>query len=103
MKRSKSALWWQWILANSMGELTGLGATFGFGIGLFSWLSDAPGARAALLSAALMTVSGALEGTLVGFAQWLVLRNAIRGISSRCWVLATIIGALITWFFGSIP
>jgi hypothetical protein len=40
---------------------------------------------------------------VVGFAQWVVLRHTIQGISWRSWVLATIIGALIAWFFGSIP
>jgi hypothetical protein len=86
-----------------LGELVGLGATFAIGFGLFSGLPDTPGIGAALLSAGLMTTTGVLEGGVVGFAQWVVLRHAIQGISWRNWVLATIIGALIAWFFGSIP
>ena len=101
-KTSKLRLWWQWILANALGELVGLGATFAIGFGLFSGLSDIPGIGAVLLSAGLMTTTGVLEGGVVGFAQWVVLRHAIQGISWRSWVLATIIGALIAWFFGSI-
>jgi hypothetical protein len=97
------ALWVKWILANSLGELLGLGATFAIGFGLFSGLADSPNPIAVLLSAVLMTASGVLEGALVGFVQWLVLRVAIPGILRRAWVLATIIGALIAWFFGSIP
>ena len=102
-KTSKLRLWWQWILANALGELVGLGATFAIGFGLFSGLSDIPGIGAVLLSAGLMTTTGVLEGGVVGFAQWVVLRHTIQGISWRSWVLATIIGALIAWFFGSIP
>jgi hypothetical protein len=56
-----------------------------------------------LLSAGLMTTTGVLEGGVVGFAQWLVLRKAIPGMGWRLWVIATIIGAVIAWFFGSIP
>jgi hypothetical protein len=96
-------LWWQWILANALGELVGLGATFAIGFGLFSGLSDIPGVGAALLNAGLMTTTGILEGGVVGTAQWLVLRKAIPGIGWRPWVIATIIGAVIAWFFGSIP
>jgi hypothetical protein len=102
-KTNKLGLWWQWILANALGELVGLGATFAIGFGLFSDLSDTPGVGAALLSAGLMTTTGVLEGGVVGFAQWLVLRKAIPGMGWRLWVIATIIGAVIAWFFGSIP
>jgi hypothetical protein len=79
-KTNKLGLWWQWILANALGELVGLGATFAIGFGLFSDLSDTPGVGAALLSAGLMTTTGVLEGGVVGFAQWLVLRKAIPGM-----------------------
>jgi hypothetical protein len=89
--------------ANALGELVGLGATFAIGFGLFSGLPDTPGIGAALLSAGLMTTTGILEGGVVGNAQWLVLRKAIPGIGWRPWVIATIIGAVIAWFFGSIP
>lgn len=40
---------------------------------------------------------------MVGLAQWVVLRHAFQGINWHSWVLATIIGAFIAWFFGSIP
>jgi len=102
-KTNKLRLRWQWILANALGELVGLGATFAIGFGLFSGLADTPGIGAALLSAGLMTTTGVLEGGVVGYAQWLVLRKAIPSIGWRPWVIATIIGAVIAWFFGSIP
>jgi hypothetical protein len=50
-----------------------------------------------------MTVTGVLEGAVVGLAQWFVLRSAIQGVGRRPWVIATILGAVIAWFFGSIP
>lgn len=61
-KINKQSLWWQWILANALGELVGLGATFAIGVGLSSGLTDSPELAAALLSAGLMTATGALEG-----------------------------------------
>ncbi|MDH7485434.1 MAG: hypothetical protein QHJ81_04065 [Anaerolineae bacterium] len=91
------------MLANCLGELVGLGSTFAIGVGLFSGLSDAPGPGPALVSAALMTATGALEGVIVGLAQWSVLRRAIASVSRRTWVAATVIGAVIAWLCGSIP
>jgi hypothetical protein len=96
-------LWRRWVLANSLGELVGLGLTFAIGIGLFSGLAEAPGLSAALLSAALMTITGALEGAIVGTAQWLVLKKAFVTLSRSTWVWATIIGAVLAWGAGSIP
>jgi hypothetical protein len=61
-KINKQNLWWQWILANVLGELVGLGATFAIGVGLFSGLTDSPELAAALLSAGLMTATGNLLG-----------------------------------------
>ena len=37
-KESRSALWAEWVLANSIGELIGLGLTFALGAGLFACL-----------------------------------------------------------------
>lgn len=103
MRRMRSwNLWSKWILANSVGELLGLGATFLIGAGLFAGLSEAPGIGPALLTAALMTATGALEGVIVGLAQWTVLSRAIACISRRSWVVATIVGGVAAWFFGSI-
>jgi hypothetical protein len=102
-KTNKLTLWWQWIMANALGELVGLGATFAIGFGLFSGLSDIPGIGAALLNAGMMTTTGVLEGSVVGSSQWMVLRKTIPSIGWRPWVIATIIGAVIAWFFGSIP
>lgn len=103
MKSSRIILWLKWVLANSAGELIGLGATFAIGAGLFSGLAEDLGIAATLVGAGLMTATGALEGAVVGLAQWLVLRVAIPGIGRRAWVVATVIGAVIAWFLGSVP
>ncbi len=94
-------LWTRWILANSLGELLGLGSTFVAGVVLFGGLAESPGIAAILLSAAAMTATGALEGFIVGAAQWSVLRDAFPGIGRRSWIVATIVGAVVAWFFGS--
>ncbi|NIS67671.1 MAG: hypothetical protein GTO12_01575 [Proteobacteria bacterium] len=96
-------VWRRWVIVNSLGELLGLGATLALGATLFSSVTDAQGTGPALLTALLMTATGALEGLIVGWAQWSVLRYAVAGITRRSWVVATIVGAILAWMLGSIP
>lgn len=102
-KPRTSNLWSKWVLANSVGELLGLGSTFAVGVGIFAGLPEGPGLASVIISAALMTATGALEGVVVGLAQWSVLRTALPAIARRSWVVATIIGGVVAWFFGSVP
>ena len=101
--RSRWSLWSRWVLANSLAELVGLGATFALGVGIFSGVADSPGVLPAIVSAALMTGSGAIEGLVVGYAQWRAMHAAFPALPRRSWILATIYGALVAWFLGSIP
>jgi hypothetical protein len=104
MNRSlRWSLWGRWILANSVGELVGLGATFAIGVGLFSGLAETAGVFPTILTAVLMTSAGALEGAVVGLAQWLAMHASLPQLPRWSWVRATIVGALIAWFFGSVP
>lgn len=97
------ALWLRWVFANAMAELIGLGSTFAIGFGLFSGMAERPGVLPAILSAFLMTASGAIEGLVVGWLQWWAMRNAFSQIRRRLWIWATVLGALIAWFLGSMP
>jgi hypothetical protein len=100
---SSLPLYLRWIGANALGELLGLGATFAIGIGLFSGLADSPHLLPVLLTAVLMAASGIIEGSIVGWLQWNVLRHPLPQITRRSWILATIYGAVIAWGLGAIP
>jgi hypothetical protein len=101
--RDKAFLWTRWLVANSLGELVGLGATFAVGFGAFSFLGEPQGLLGAVALALAMMATGALEGAIVGAAQWLAMRPWFPGISARAWILATLAGALVAWFLGSLP
>jgi hypothetical protein len=90
-------------MANSLAETVGLGAAFGIGAILFPYLS-APGILIALATVAAAVLAGTLiEGTVVGTAQWLVLRGPFPAMRWRAWVLATAVGAFIAWASGMLP
>lgn len=43
---------------------------------------------------------GSVEGSCVGLAQWLVLREPLPAIRRRMWLLATVSGAVVAWGVG---
>ena len=80
-------LWWQWVLANAVGETVGLGTTLLIGAFL---LVQAEPTIGAIPAAALGVLAGTgIEGSVVGTAQWLVLRHPLQKMRWRVWVLVT--------------
>jgi hypothetical protein len=91
------------VLANSLAEPVGLGSAFGIGAALFPYL-QAPGVLVALATVTAAVLAGTLiEGTVVGTAQWLVLRCPFPSMKWRTWVLATAAGAFVAWTSGMLP
>lgn len=100
---SQTGLWLRWVGANSLAELLGLGATFALDILILTRVGAAGTALASLVGIVLLALTGAIEGAVVGVLQRSVLRRPFPAIARRAWVLATIIGAVVAWFLGSLP
>ena len=91
-------LWRRWIVANAVGELVGLGLTgVVAAVAVATYEPDR-----ATLAAGLVVASGALEGLVVGGAQWQVLRTWIA-VPARSWVIATMLGAVAAWAVAVTP
>jgi hypothetical protein len=101
--QSRRQIWINWVWANAWAELLGLGATFLLGYGLFAYLEEPQTPLAVLGFVLLMTSTGIVEGTIVGWFQWIIVRRLFEKISFKHWWLATLIGALAAWFLGSLP
>ena len=103
-------LWLRWVFANSMGEMVGLGLTFGLGYLIIFYLGEMAGIWGTLLSFGLMVATSVVEGTVVGIAQFWGMHPLVHrpddhrlGIKQGVWIRATILGALVAWFFGALP
>lgn len=96
-------LWLRWVGANALAELAGLGATLALDFVIISRIAAARTVAASLAAIVLMTATGAVEGLVVGLLQWSVLRRPFADITRRAWVLATVTGAVVAWFLGSLP
>jgi len=99
----RSELWKSWVWANAWAELLGLGATFVLGYGIFVYLPEPNSPVSVLVFVLAMTATGVVEGSVVGWFQWRVIRTKFRNIQFRDWWRATLIGALVAWFLGSLP
>lgn len=96
-------LWGRWIIANALGELLGLGLVAAIGAMIIVRTGEPTGAREVLSLAALMVTLGAIEGLIVGYAQWRAFRAELPAMTCRAWTAATAGGAFIAWLLGMIP
>jgi hypothetical protein len=85
---SSWGLWERWIFAISIAQIITLGI-----IGIASIAASHIG-----YIQGTYTLIGTLEGMILGFAQWLVLRRYIH--HSTRWIIATVVGGLLAWFTG---
>jgi hypothetical protein len=91
------------VAANAVSEALGLGLTLGLTGLLFSRLDSVAGVAAILIAFAGAVVSGAVEATIVGLAQWLAMRPWFPQIERAAWWRATFIGALLAYVLGYLP
>lgn len=83
-------LWERWVIANTIAQSIGwfVAAHLGQIIDKFDIENLYP----------ILLLLGTLEGLLLGFAQYLVLRRYIR--KAIYWILFTAVGVLVSWFMG---
>ena len=83
-------LWERWVIASTIVQIIGW-----FVAAYVSQVIDKFGIENIYQ---VLLLLGSLEGLLLGFAQYLVLRPYIR--QAGYWVLFTTVGVLVSWFMG---
>lgn len=99
----KNKLFQRWTLANALAELFGLGLTFVITGLVFSRLDSQQTVVSILWSFVFAVLSGAVEATVVGLAQWWAMRPWFPTVSRFAWWRGTLIGALIAYVLGYLP
>jgi len=99
----KNKLFQRWTLANALAELFGLGLTFAITGLVFSKLDDQGTVTSILLSFIFAVLSGAVEATVVGLAQWWAMNPWFPMVSRFGWWRGTLIGAMIAYVLGYLP
>ena len=103
MNNNQRQLWFRWVGANALGELFGLGLTFIITGLVFSKLDNQQTMTAILLSFVFAVISGAVEATVVGLAQWWAMHPWFPTVERFAWWRGTLIGALIAYVLGYLP
>ena len=96
-------LWRRWVAANAVAEVVGLGLTLGLTGLVIGRLASIGGLAGVGLAFAAAVVSGTIEASIVGLAQWAAMRPWLPQISCRAWWLATLAGALLAYVLGYLP
>jgi hypothetical protein len=96
-------LWSRWTLANALSEMLGLGLTFAITGLFFSRLGAQTTITGILLSFMVAVLSGAVEATIVGLAQWWAMHSWFPEVQKFAWWLATLVGALLAYVLGYLP
>lgn len=91
-----------WIAANAIGEVLGLGLAALIAIAVAQAHTLPPAEEILVVTAAFLAI-GAYEGAIVGVAQWLVLRRLLPSLRAKSWIAATVTGAVVAWMLGRIP
>jgi hypothetical protein len=97
----KKKFLWQWVAANGIAELLGLGTVAIVGFLITKQMGEPHGLGQSLTYAVLFVMLGAFEGLVVGVAQAKVLLQRLPALQG--WVGATIIGAVVAWTLGMAP
>jgi hypothetical protein len=98
--RSPWSAWRRWVAANMAGEVVGFGLAAAIGSVLGAWMATTTGSAQVAIAVGLVVAVGMVEGSVVGVAQWLVLRRHLARLSARAWVAATVGGAALAWGAG---
>lgn len=102
-QRGGLALWLRWVLATALGELVGFDVPAVVGSAM-AWATERIGSTFSDIGmVGAMILAGTVEGGVLGFAQWLVLRRYIQNMARREWVLATALAAGLAWALGMTP
>jgi hypothetical protein len=99
----KNKLFQRWTLANALAELFGLGLTFVITGLVFSKLDNQQTITNILFSFVFAVLSGGVEATVVGLAQWWAMHPWFSMVSRFAWWRGTLIGALIAYVLGYLP
>lgn len=97
----RDAFWWQWVAANGIAELVGLGSVALAGYLAFRHFAEPTETAGIVAMAVAFVILGAFEGAVVGIAQARVLRSRLPAL--RGWVRATVAGAMVAWAVGMVP
>lgn len=95
--------WKKWTRSCAAGELIGIAAAALLAVGYIRLFGEPSGFWSGLFNVLVMLLAGAIEGSLLGWFQWRVLRLKFPQLKLSDWMGYTIAVAVLGWAMGMIP
>src|SRR5258708_638782 len=88
----------QWIAANALGQIAGIGSIYGGSEVLGLWRME--DTWVGIFGCGMIPGTGAAAGGLVGLLQWWVLHHHGWQLDAKAWVIRTAVGGALAWILG---
>ena len=96
-------LWIRWVLNCAFGELSGIGVAGAIAYFVNTAVGEPQTFYQKMGVLFAMLVAGAIEGSLLGYFQWRILREKFTRLPRKEWMLYTITIAVLGWLLGMLP
>lgn len=93
----------RWVTACAAGELVGIGTATGTALAANAWLGEPGSTLARFAMLATFAVVGVVEGGVLAFLQWRVLRARLPRLRPGEWIAPTVAVAVTGWVVGMTP
>ncbi len=96
-------IWKRWTIYCSAGELLGIGGAAMLAWLFNSWWGEPTTFSGRLVNWVVMLGAGLVEGSILGWMQWRVLKTLFPKIPDGRWIRYTIYVAMLGWGLGMLP
>jgi hypothetical protein len=98
-----SSYWLRWTFNCAFGELIGIALAGAIAFSVNFAVGEPQTFFPKLLVLLAAMISGLVEGSLLGFFQWRVLKERFPRLPRREWIFYTVAIAVLGWFLGMLP
>jgi hypothetical protein len=95
--------WLRWTLNCAFGELIGIALAGAIAFSVNYAVGEPETFLPKLLVLLAAMLSGFVEGSLLGFFQWRILKERFTRMPRREWIFYTVAIAVLGWFLGMLP
>ncbi len=103
MSRIFDEYWKKWTLSNIAGVWLGIGLSGSIAAGIWQWIGTPQNAGEKLQLLLVMLLVGGLQGFLLGYFQWRVLKEKFPAMAAAQWAGITMAVSVLGWLMGMVP
>ncbi|AQG78908.1 hypothetical protein [Spirosoma montaniterrae] len=103
LDQQRIRFWQRWAVHCALGEVLGIGTAGAIAYAVNQAIGEPEQLGDKFTVLGCMLLAGAIEGSVLGWLQWRVLRERIPQLTATEWVGLTVAIAVLGWFLGMLP